>query len=191
MPGEANDAGASATTTTTEVTPSGAGAQGGTTTTIQAEADKPRPETSANKLIKDFAAQRGITVEAMLDRFAELENTGKTELHRLEGERDTFKTRSTELETRLRDVTASTAARDAAAKAGARSPRAVYALIRSDIEFNKQGEPTNIAELIEAAKTDEPGLFKAADGTADGGASGNNGTRDINSVFRQMAKGAR
>jgi hypothetical protein len=150
-----------------------------------------KPEPSANKLIKDFVKQQGITVEDLISEYTTLKDGQKTEFQRLEGERDTYRTKAEELEQRYRSAVASSAVKDAASAAGAISPKAVYALIRDDVEFDDNGEPTNIADLIAQAQQDEPQLFRASGGSGDGGRGGNGHTpSDINSVFRQIAQNA-
>lgn len=193
MPETTTDAGASTTTTTTEANPSDAGAPGGAATpTADVEATKPKPETSANKLIKDFATQRGVTVEALLDRFTELENTGKTELQRLEGERDTFKNEAETYKQQYREVNARVALQDAISNLpNVYDPSTVVDLAVPLLEYDKSGTPTNIEAAIDTLRERRPKLFPAAAGRVDGGAGGDNDTRDINSVFRQMAKSAR
>lgn len=149
-----------------------------------------RPD-SANKLIKDFVKAEGITVEDLIREYGDLKKGRQTEFQRLEGERDTFKTKAEELEARYRTAVASSAVREAAGQAGAISPKAVYALIRDDVQFDDAGEPSNIAELIERAKEDEPQLFRAAGGSGDGGkGNGQGAPRDINAVFRDIARNA-
>lgn len=186
MPEDQGGAGASQTDTTQD-TQTTAGAADATSHTADTAAQT-RPDTSANKLIKDFAKAEGISVEELLDQYKTLRDANRTDRERLESELNTHKTRAEQAEQRLRDATARSAASDAASKAGAISPKAVYALIRGDIEYDATGEPTNIADLIEQAKADEPQLFRAAAGSGDGGKGGASpNATDINQVFRQMA----
>lgn len=150
-----------------------------------------KPEPSANKLIKDFVKQQGITVEDLIAEYTTLKDGQKTEFQRLEGERDTYRTKAEELEQRYRSAVASSAVRDAASAAGAISPKAVYAMIRDDVEFDDNGEPTNIADLIAQAQQDEPQLFRASGGSGDGGRGGNgHQPADINAFLRQIGQNA-
>lgn len=185
---DAGDAGTDAPDSTDQgdTTPTG-----GTPSNQQGGGTPPTPEPSANKLIKDFVKQHGITVEDLINEYTTLKDGQKTEFQRLEGERDTYRTKAEELEQRYRSAVASSAVKDAASAAGAISPKAVYALIRDDVEFDDNGEPTNIADLIAQAQQDEPQLFRASGGSGDGGRGGNGHTpSDINSVFRQIAQNA-
>lgn len=154
-------------------------------------APAPAAQPSANKLIKDFVKDRGITIEDLLSEYSTLKDANKTEFERLTGQVDDFKAKYEQSEARYRGVVARSAVTDEATKAGAISPKAVYALIRDDVEFDKAGEPTNIAELIAQAKTDEPQLFRAAGGSGDGG-KGNSSPQmtDMNAVLRGMARNA-
>lgn len=127
---------------------------------------------SANKLIKDFASQRGITVEALLSQFTELENKGKTELQRLEGERDGYKSQAESAAQELRQVRAEAAVLTAATQARAVDPDAILALAMNRLEFDKDGKPSNVSAVIEALRTERPERFKAAEGSGDGGKGG-------------------
>lgn len=103
----------------------------------------------------------------------------KREVTRLEGElRDALaksdnselEGKIADLERRLRDATSKNAITEAATAANAVSPKAVYALIRDKVELDDEGNATNVAELVEALRNDEPTLFRAAGGSLDGGA---------------------
>lgn len=122
-------------------------------------------------------------------KIAKLEAKDQTDLERLTGERDTLANRVTELEQRNRTTAGRVAAVDAARKANAIAPNAVYALIRDDLEFNTDDEPTNIDSLIANAKKAEPSLFQASAGSGDGGKGSNgkgvDGPAAINQLLRQ------
>lgn len=97
--------------------------------------------------------------------------------------------RAAAAETRYRAAVGRAAVTDAATKAGALSARAVYALIRDDLDFDDDGEPTNIDALLAQAKKDEPYLFRAAAGSADGGKNGAAaGTADPNALLRSLMR---
>lgn len=138
------------------------------------------PETQAEirKLRKENATAR--------KRLEEFENAGKTELERRDAALKAAEDRASTLEGRLRDLSARSAVTDASTKANAISPRAVYALIQSDLEFDDEGKPTNVDALIKQAQKDEPSLFRAAAGSGDGG-KGNEpvgGKRSLNDLIR-------
>ena len=117
------------------------------------------------------AAKQIKTLQAKLD---EIENAGKPESEKLSRERDAATQRAEAAEQRLRDANARVAVTEAATKANAISVRAVLKLIEDDLDFNDDGEPTNVDALITQARKDEPQLFRAAAGSADGG-KGSNG----------------
>lgn len=99
--------------------------------------------------------------------------------------------RAADLERKLRATNARVAVTEAAAKANAISGRAVYALIREDLDYDDDGEPTNVAALIAQAKRSDPELFRAAAGDGDGGKRGPSGNAiNVNDVFRQLAENA-
>ncbi len=122
------------------------------------------------------------------------ENANKTEIQKRDDALKAADQRATAAEQRLRDANARSAVTDAATKANAISTRAVYALIRSDLEFDDEtGEPTNVAALLKAAQRDEPSLFRAANGSGDGGAGGgvggdSNVKTDLNTLLRQSMR---
>jgi hypothetical protein len=143
------------------------------------------PETQAEirKLRKEAATYR--------KRVDEYENASKTELERRDAALKAAEDRASTLETRLRDLSARSAVTDAATKVNAISPRAVYALIKGDLDFDDDGNPTNVDALLKQAQKDEPSLFRAANGSGDGGKGTPAGaTQNINDVFREMARTA-
>ena len=164
-----------------------AGASESPTTTAQEPETKP---DSANKLIKDFVSARGITVEDLLTQITEREDADKTELERLTGERDTYKSRYEALEAKYRERTAETAFLDAATKANARAPKTLFRAYKSDLAFDDDGNVTNLADVIAKAQADEPDLFKSSTGRADNGQKGESATDTLtmNDALRGLAK---
>lgn len=119
------------------------------------------------------------------------EAANQTESDRRQAALKAAEDRAATLESRLRDLSARSAVTDAATKANAISPRAVYALIKPDLEYGDDGEPTNVDALLKQAIKDEPSLFRAANGSGDGGKGGATGSvGNINDVFREMARTA-
>lgn len=162
---------------------------GATETQTQTQQETPKPQQdSANKLIKDFVAERGITVEDLLKQITDQEDAQKSDLEKLTGERDDFKTRYETLEAKYRASIAESAVKDAATAAGAISAKAVFALIRDDVTYDDDGQPENVAALIEKAQTDEPALFRKAAGRGDGGkGNGHVESSDMNALIRRAA----
>ena len=141
------------------------------------------PETQAEirKLRKENATAR--------KRLDDYENANKTEIEKRDDALKAADQRATAAEQRLQDANARSAVTDAATKANAISTRAVYALIRSDLEFDDAGEPTNVGALLKAAQKDEPSLFRASNGSGDGGAGGDpNAKPDLNALLRQSMR---
>jgi len=124
-------------------------------------------------------------LKTLQKQFDDLTNAGKTEEERREATLTTAQKQATEAEeratvaeTKLRDANARSAVTDAATTANAISVRAVYALVRDGLEFDDDGEPTNVDALIARAKKDEPSLFRASNGSADGGKT-TTGNREV------------
>ncbi len=148
----------------------------------------PETQKEIRALRKESAAYR--------KRAEEYENANKSELQKREDALTAADERATAAEQRLRDANAKSAVTDAATKANAISTRAVYHLIRSDLEFDDEtGEPTNVAALLKGAQRDEPSLFRAANGSGDGGAGGTGGAggdsnvkTDLNTLLRQSMR---
>lgn len=148
-------------------------------------------QPSANQLIKQFADARGVTVASLLDRFTELENAGKSELERLTGERDSIKGKYDALASQFQTVNARAAVTEAAGRLNAIDSTAVFAIARDSLEFDGNGEPTNVEAVIKDVQKRHPALFRAANGSADGGKGGGPAnTGNINDVFRELARTA-
>jgi len=129
--------------TTAEAQDAGAGAAQDATTPSGQDSpatgfDALPPETQAEirKLRRESAAYR--------KRVEEYESANQTEADKREAALKAAEDRAAALETRLRDLSARSAVTDAATKSGAISPRAVFAIIRPDLEFGDDGEPTNV-----------------------------------------------
>lgn len=98
-----------------------------------------------------------------------LKNAGKSDEERRDADLKSAQTRADAAEQRLQTANARVAVTDAATKANAVSVNAVFALVRDQIDYDDEGEPTNVPALIAEAKRDEPSLFRKSAGTADGG----------------------
>lgn len=141
---------------------------------LKSALDKERDaRKAADKELKDLRA-----------KIAKLEAKDQTDVERLTGERDTLLQRVTDLEQRNRATAGKVVALEAARKANAIAPNAVYALIRDDLEFDDADAPTNVDALIANARKAEPSLFQASSGSGDGG-RGQNGKAagDPNSII--------
>lgn len=166
------------------------GARGGTAATQDADLTT---ERSANKLIKDFARSRGVTVSDLLKQFEDTENASKTDLQRALDKAADLEKRYGDAVGDLQRERAEKAIRDAAASAGARADRlaSVYRLVREDVAYGDDGKPTNVAALVAQARTDAPEFFQAVTGSGDGGKGGagvgNDPNAAINAALRQMS----
>lgn len=175
MPEESNGAGAPNPEQHEGQQPQGAGVPQEQTT--PPANDTPKPD-SANKIIKDFAKDRGLTVEELVDKFKTYEDASKTESEKLTTERDEAVEKASRLEERVREKAGKAAITSEATKANAIDADAVYALVSGALEYDDDGEPTNVDDVMKAAKADHPKLFKAAAGAGDGGKRSSN-TADV------------
>lgn len=126
-------------------------------------------ETSANKLMKDFAAKRGVTVADLLTKYQEYEDERKTDQEKLLTRAETAEAELAKLQTEVRETRAESAFLDAAREAKARAPKTLFRAYKSELAFDDDGKVSNLAAVIEKARKDEPELFRAADGAGDGG----------------------
>jgi hypothetical protein len=145
---------------------------------------------SANKLIKEFAKERGITVEDLLTQFKTLENANKTELQRLQDAAQSWERKYGETVTALQQERAERAVFQAASAANAVDPEAIVALAMPRVTF-ADGAPTNVAEVIGQLREANPKRFAAVAGSGDGG-KGSGGTGSdpnaaINQAIRQLS----
>ena len=141
---------------------------------------------AALKAERDARRKAERDLKALRTRLDELENAGKSEDEKRTAALRAAEDRATAAELRYQAAIGRAAVTEAATKAGAISTKAVYALIREDIDFDDDGEPTNIEDLITAARKDEPQLFRAAAGSGDGGKGGRApATDDMNAQMRK------
>ena len=156
-------------------------------------AGKPQ-EPSANKLIKDFAQQRGMTVEQLFYRLQKDEDANKSELQRALDRVKELDGQYSQTAKDLQQERAEKAIRDAAAQSGARADRlaGIYRLVRDDVQYDANGKPTNVAALIEQAQNDAPEFFQRVAGSGDGGKgtgtdNGSDPHAAMNRALRQSA----
>ena len=121
-------------------------------------------------------------------RLKEIEDAQKTEAERLQSERDEFRAKYETLAAQLRDTQAESAFLDAAQKANAVAPKTLFRAYKSELEYDDDGSVTNLAAVIEKAQADEPTLFRASTGSADGGRKGEAPTERLtmNDALRMM-----
>lgn len=146
---------------------------------LEDERDKARTESKwVDKLLKD--AQREL---------AALKNAGKSEEETREAALKALETRAETAERQARDANGRSAVTTAASKANAIDAAVIFPLIRDQLDFNDDGEPTNVEEAIAAAKKRHPALFRASSGSGDGGkrGDGNDAALDINQALRRTA----
>lgn len=88
------------------------------------------------------------------------------------------------LERENRDLRVGYAVTDAARNARAHNPTVVSQMIAPRVTFGEDGQPNNVAALVEALRTSDPYLFKrtrsdAGDGTGDGDPTPTGGVNDL------------
>lgn len=123
---------------------------------------------AALKAERDARKKADRELKALQAKVAEFENANKSEAEKAAAERDAAIKRADAAEQKVRSSNARSAVYEAVGVTA--SPRAIYALIRDDLEFDDDDEPTNVAELIAREKKADPTLFRASAGINDGGA---------------------
>lgn len=117
------------------------------------------------------------------------EDAEKSELQRLTDATSEWESKYSELESKYRNTIAEREFIRAATEAKAVAPRTLFRAYKSDIEFDDDGNVTNLSDVIDRARADEPGLFRSTGGDGDGGKgrptpTGNN----MNDLFRTLAE---
>lgn len=132
--------------------------------------------------------QRAKDAEGKLATAATADDQALTELEKLTRERDDFKGKFEGLNTSLRNERATSQAVELATKAGAINASAIARLIPiTDVEFDDDGKPENVGDLIAQAKKDYPDLFRAAAGGGNGGSKDE--SAEVSSPLSRMARG--
>lgn len=130
------------------------------------------------------------TAKDLDKRLKDIETSGKSESEKLAARLEALEKDNLDKGAKLRARDAEDATRKAAKTAGAPDTDIVFRVIKSDIEYDSDGEPTNIKALIDDLKTTTPHLFKPAatrvDGGAGNGAKPNKGD-EMNALIRRSA----
>ena len=94
------------------------------------------------------------------------------------------------LEHRVQELTIGQSVRDAAAKAGAKYPDAVFKLVDlATVEFDKDGTPKNLDKIVEGISKSYPDMFNGTNGPGRVAAGPRTPTsgRDFNQMIRESA----
>ena len=151
--------------------------QAGTTTDDQSQADtteqsqadgaeKPKSEDPELKRARAEAAKYRTELRKFEKAEGERKRAEMTEADKLKADRAAFDAERQAFAQSQRDFTAKQQVIEEARKAGFKvSPDRVFALVKSDIEFNDDGAPTNVRDVVTALAQAEPGLIGAANGS--------------------------
>ena len=167
--------------------PTGSSKGGGSAPDLSGELTN---ERSANKIIKDLARERNMTVSQLVDAFKATEDANKSELQRALEQVKDLDGKYRESVTELQKERAEKAIRDAAATAGARADRLgpIFRAVRDEITYGDDGKPTNVTALIDQARSDMPEFFQRVSGSGDGGkGTGDTGT-DPNAAMNELLR---
>lgn len=161
----------------------------------QVDTTNQQPESQADKVqnvsledmkkVRSEAANLRKRLRDAEEKVSQFETANQSEDERRSAELQSLQERADVAERALRVANGRTAV---FSKAGnAVSQEALYRFVRDDIEFDDDGSPANIDELVAQARKSEPSLFQR--GSADGSPreTGNTG-KDFNSAFRELAK---
>jgi DNA gyrase/topoisomerase IV subunit A len=167
-----------------------------TTTTTPAQAATNDSAPAADALAaKKKLDKENLQLRRERDEFAkklkDIEDAKLSETERLTKERDELKKEKDTWAAERRDRDARDTVIEAASdeKLAARNPRAIYRLVKDDLEFDDKGHVSNLSAVLKQAKTDYPELFGKTVGSGDGGAGSrqSGGAQDMNDWIRGVA----
>ena len=154
--------------------------------TSQADTDT-RDESQADTSTKAQAADDWQSTKKKLDRenhqlrreredlakkLKEFEDAKLSDVERLQKQVKDYEAKESQWAAERRERDARDAVIEAAGdeKIGARNPRAVYKLVKDDLEFDdKTGQIRNLPDVLKRAKAEYPELFGRSAGSVDGG----------------------
>lgn len=126
---------------------------------------KARVDSAAAAARKD-SEKRARDLERDLEA---IKNSGKSESEKLAARLEALEKDNKAKGDAIRERDAKDAARTAAKTAGAPDGDLIYRVIKSDIEFDDDGKPTNLKTLIDDLKQLSPNLFKVEAKRINGG----------------------
>lgn len=131
------------------------------------------------KALRDENAKARRRLKELEDAQKKADDAKLSETERLKKEADEAKTRADQAEQKSRARVARAEVLTAATEASFHKPSLAFDLIKDKIEYDDDGEPKNVAALIERLATDNPFLIKSEGGgqttSNTNGASGRGG----------------
>ena len=135
--------------------------------------------TEQQKMIADLEAKIREHEDAKLSETEKLQNR----LSELESERSVWERERQELRVGI-------LIEQAAAKAGAAHPDSIPRLIDlADVQYNRDGTPKNIDQLIDKAREQYPSYFGRQSGSFDGGVRGTSTDASPDEIFGAILRG--
>lgn len=171
MPEEttANDTQAESAATSQEDTTSTAG--NAETTEGQEPESKQYSAAYVEELRKE-AAQNRIKAKKAEDALKQRQDADLSETERMQKRLAELEEAEKGWATEKQTILLTQAVTSEATKAGAKYPDLIIrSLDRNSVEFDNDGNPTNLGKVIGALRTDYPDLFRSTTGSADGGAT--------------------
>lgn len=170
-----DDSAQAATTTDTASTEAQAASTSETsaTTTSTDEGEKPAVDPQVKELRSENAATRRKLREAE-EKLAEIERAKLSDLEKAQQDKADAEARAAAAEARNQALVAKSALTAAASEAKLVDPSLVHELLAAKVEFDEDGEPTNVSDLIAALVEAHPTLVQtdAQGGQGAGGAPG-------------------
>lgn len=153
--------------------------------------DKDRALATIRKLRESEKAGRQAAKERddLAAKLKERENADLSEAEKLRKDLDEATKRAGELEQQVRAGAVKDAVTSAAADAGATRPHAVWRLVEQGaVQVGEDGKVTGVKDAVDQVKKEFPELFRAPNGTANGGTSGGGAdTTDMSALIRRSA----
>lgn len=159
------------------------------------EFDRDRAMATIAKLrgIEKQSRAQAKELETLRAKVKEQDDAKLSEQEKLQARIKELESQQAERDRQYRALSAENALVSAFSGAGARHIDLLVSRYAARVEFDASGQPTNIEALLTEAKKDKADLFRAASGSADGGAGGGQrdkgagGGQDMNKLIRTYA----
>lgn len=146
------------------------------------QASEPTSVDDLPKWVRDEIKAARKEAATYRTRVKEFEDAQKTEAERQAEALQAAEARATQYQQRVRDLTAQSVVTDAARDAGAIAPSLIYRAVRGDLEFDDDGNPTNVDAVLADLRKTSPEAFRAAGGSGDGGKGAGLNGKPINTI---------
>ena len=154
--------------------------------------DEPDGDFDKERALRTIRQQREseknlkLELDALKAEKKEAEDKEKSELQKLQERHDALEAENTKHKEEQKAQVTRSAFEDAAKKAGAINPTAVFKLAEG-LELDDDGKPKNSSDVLKSLKSEYGFMFSGTNGKGDGGAGkgSDNGATDMNALLRR------